>query len=113
MYRPKSSTRMPSSTFVIAGGSVPYGTFRLDFDRSTFPRAAEDSTQDTTEDLPSELAADRARRLLGERLGHALPALRPPDDLAESATAALGARLRSCAARTCHGRRGGGLARPR
>src|SRR5262249_4394105 len=104
MYRPKSSTRMPSSTLVMAaavyrGRDVGSLLSRLWF--ATSAGAAEDATEHTANDLTADLAADRARSLLGERLGHALPALRPPDDIAESAAGSpFGRRFRARATRT-------------
>src|SRR5262245_26801702 len=109
MYRPKSSTRMPSRTLVMAAAVYPGGDAGSRLSRlrpSTPARAAEDATEHTANDLTADLAADRTRCLLGERLGHALPALRSPDDVAEStAGSPLGRRLRSRVTRTLRLRR--------
>ena len=47
---------------------------------------AEDAPEHAAQDLSAHLAAHRARRLLGHRLHHALPATRAPEELAEHPT---------------------------
>jgi hypothetical protein len=54
---------------------------------SAAPRSAQDSAEHTTKDLPSDLAANRACCLLGERFHHTLTALGAPHQLTEAAAA--------------------------